>query len=147
MSALTNAAENALLLLLFNNTTWANIGDATGIVGSTVPGNFRISLHTADPTETGNQTSSEISYTGYARVSLARSGAAWTVTGNSVSPTANVDFGAMTAGAGGTVTFIGIGTDVSGAGNLILRLAVSPTIAVTTGVTPRITTATALTAE
>lgn len=140
--SLTNAAETAILQLLFENANWANIGDATGLRGSTAAGDWFVSLHTADPTETGNQTSSEISYTGYARVAVARSTAGWTVTGASVVPDANIDFGAMTGGAGGTVTWFGIGTASSGTGNLIFKGAVTPSIVVTTGVTPRLTTAT-----
>lgn len=73
MSA-SNAFETALLTLLFNNTNAANIGDATGLRGSTTAGVFYISLHTADPGETGSQTTSESAYTSYARVSVARSG-------------------------------------------------------------------------
>jgi hypothetical protein len=144
--SLTNAAETAILQLLFNNTNWANVGDATGLRGSSVAGDWFVSLHTADPTETGTQTTSEISYTGYARVAVARN-AAWTVSGNSVSPAANIDFGTMTAGAGGTATFMGIGTASSGAGNLVWKGAISPTIAVANGVTPRLTTATAVTVD
>ncbi|HYV99693.1 MAG TPA: hypothetical protein VE967_19695 [Gemmatimonadaceae bacterium] len=29
--SLGNAAENDLMLLIFNNTNWANLGDATGL--------------------------------------------------------------------------------------------------------------------
>ena len=59
---LVNTTTTNLLLLLLNNTTWANFGDATGIVGSTVAGSTYLSLHTANPGETGNQTTSEIAY-------------------------------------------------------------------------------------
>lgn len=61
--AMTNAAATAFLTLLFNNTDWANIGDAAGLQNSAVAGNFYLSLHTASPGETGNQTTNEISYT------------------------------------------------------------------------------------
>lgn len=142
----TNAAENALLLLIFNNTNWANVGDATGLRGSSSAGNFWLSLHTADPGEAGNQTTSETSYGSYARVSVARSGSGWTVTGNSVSPAAEVAFAAATSGTA-TITHVGIGTDSSGTGNLILRGAVTPNIAVSTGVTPRLTTSSAITLD
>jgi hypothetical protein len=145
--SLTNAAETAILQLLFENANWANIGDATGLRGSTAAGDWFVSLHTADPGETGTQTTSEISYTGYARMAVARSTAGWTVTGASVVPDANIDFGAMTGGAGGTVTHFGIGTALSGTGNLIFKGTVTPSIVVTTGVTPRLTTATAVTVD
>jgi len=141
MSALSNAAETALLELLFKNTNWANIGDATGLRGSSVAGVFYLSLHTADPGEGGNQGTNEISYTGYARVSVARSGAGFTVSGDNVSNAAEILFGAMTAGAGGTATYVGLGTDLSGAGNLLFKaLVTSPAsgLAISAGITPRI---------
>lgn len=119
MSA-SNAFETALLLLIFNNTNAANIGDATGLRGSTTAGVFYISLHTADPGEAGAQNTSETAYTGYARISVARSGAGFTVSGNSVSNAAIVAFGNCTASPGAALTHFGIGTDVSGAGNLIM---------------------------
>lgn len=133
--SLTNAAETALLTLLFNNTDWANIGDAAGLQNSATAGSFYVSLHTADPTETGTQTSSEATYTGYARVAVARSGAGWTVSGNNVSNAAAVTFGACTAGSS-SVTHFGIGTDSGGAGNLILKGALTATLAVSAGITP-----------
>jgi hypothetical protein len=114
---------------------------------SAVAGSLYVSLHTADPGEAGSQTTNEISYTGYARVAVARSGAGWAVTGNSVSPAAAVTFGAMTAGAGGTVTHFGVGTDPSGAGKLLYKGTVTPNVSVTNGVTPQLTTATAITED
>lgn len=143
----SNSWENALMLLLFNNTNAANIGDATGLRGSSTAGSLYVSLHTADPGEAGDQTTSEIAYTGYARVAIARSGAGFTVTANSVSPAADVTFGAMTAGAGGTVTHFGVGTASSGAGVLLYSGTVTPNISVVNGVTPIITTASTITED
>jgi hypothetical protein len=143
----SNAAETDWLKLLFNNTTWAGVGDAGGIVGSTAAGSLFVSLHTADPGEGGDQTTSEIAYTGYARVAVARSTGGWTVTNNSVSPVATISFGQMTAGAGGTVTHFGVGKSTSGAGELLYSGTVTPNIAVTNGVTPQLTTATAITED
>lgn len=143
----SNSAENNFLKLLFNNTGWANIGDATGLPGSASAGSLFVSLHTADPGEAGDQSTSEISYTGYARVAVARSSGGWTITNNSVSPVATISFGQMTAGTGGTVTHFGIGRATSGAGELLYSGTVSPNIAVTNGVTPQLTTATAITED
>lgn len=61
--AMTASAANNFLLNLFNNTTWANVGDATGIVGSGTAGSLYLSLHTSDPGESGDQSTNEISYT------------------------------------------------------------------------------------
>ena len=142
----TNAYENALLELVFKNTNFANVGDATGLRGSSTAGSFYVSLHTSDPGEAGDQTTNETSYTSYARVAVARSGSGWTVTGNSVSPAANVDFPECT-GSTATITHFGIGTASSGAGVLIYKGAVSPSISVSTGVTPRLTTSSAVTED
>jgi hypothetical protein len=142
----TNTWENALLELVFKNTNAANIGDATGLRGSSTAGSFYVSLHTGDPGEAGNQTTSETAYTSYARVAVARSGSGFTVTGNSVSPAANVDFPECT-GSTSTITHFGIGTASSGAGVLLYKGAVSPSISVSTGVTPRLTTASAVTED
>lgn len=137
MSA-TNAFEAALLSLIFENANAANVGDATGLRGSSTAGVFYISLHTADPGETGSQTTSEANYTGYARVSVARSTAGWSVTGTAPTTVANdavVTFGACTAGSS-TVTYFGIGSDSSGAGNLFMSGALTASLAVTSGITP-----------
>ena len=52
MSA-TNVFENGLLSLIFENANYANVGDATGLRGSSTAGSFYISLHTAYPGLTG----------------------------------------------------------------------------------------------
>ena len=142
----SNAFENALLLLAFNNTNIANVGDATGLRGSTTAGSLYLSLHTADPGEAGSQTTSEAAYTSYARVAVARSGAGFTVTGNSVSPAATVSFPAGTGGTG-TATHFGIGTDSSGAGTLLYSGTLTPNIVMGNGITPQLTTATAVTED
>jgi hypothetical protein len=63
----------------------------------------------------------------------------------SASPNAAITFGAMTAGAGGTATHAAVGTLASGTGKLLWRGALSPTIAVSAGVTPSIGTTSAIT--
>ncbi len=110
-------------------------GDAAGLQNSAAAGSFYVSLHTADPGEAGDQTTSEANYTGYARVAVARSGAGWTVSGGNVSNAAAVTFGACTAGSS-TCTYFGIGSDLSGAGNLFFKGALTASLAVTAGITP-----------
>lgn len=132
----SNVFENDLLLLLFNNTNIADVGDATGIRGSTAAGSLYVSLHTADPGEAGTAVTSETAYTGYARVAVARSGAGFTVTGNSVSPAANVTFGECTASPGGALTHFGIVNTASGAGKLLYSGTLTPNITMATGVIP-----------
>lgn len=138
--------ENGMLLLFFNNTNFANLGDATGIRGSSTAGSFYFSLHTADPGEAGTQTTSEIGYTSYARVAVARSSGGFTVTANSVSPVAAVTFPAGTGGSG-TASYFGLGSASSGTGILLYSGTITPNIVCGSGVTPQLTTATAITED
>lgn len=130
-----NTFENDILKLIFNATAIANLADNAATSPLT---NLYLSLHTADPGEAGDQTTNEISYTGYARKALTRDASGWTVTGNSVSPAADQSFPASTGGTGGTVTYVAVGTASSGTGKLLYSGALSPTIAVSNGVTPKI---------
>jgi hypothetical protein len=140
----SNAWETALLQLLFENTNAANIGDATGLRGSTTAGSLYFSLHTASPGETGDQTTNEIAYTSYARVAVARSSSGWTVTADAVAVDANVSFPAGTGGSG-TATHWGLGTASSGAGVLLYYGTISPNIVCGSGVTPVLTAGTVVT--
>lgn len=130
--------ENDLLLLVFNNTTASGIGDATGLVGSTGVGSLYISLHSSDPGETGNQSTNEISYTGYARVAVARTSGGWTVSGTTptqVTNAATINFGQCTAGTA-TAAYVGVGTSVSGAGKLLYSGALGSSLSISTNITP-----------
>ena len=135
--------ENDLLKLIFNGTAIANIADNAATSPLT---NLFVSLHTADPGEAGSQTTSETAYTSYARVSVARTTGGWTVTANSVSPVANIAFPSCTGGTA-TITHFGVGTATSGAGKLLYKGTVTPSIAVTSGVTPTLTTASTITED
>lgn len=140
----TNTFENAWLLHLFNNSDIASVGDATGLRGSSTAGSLYVSLHTSDPGETGSQTTNECAYTDYARVAVARSGSGWTVTNDTVNPAAEISF-PQASGGTETVTHFGVGTASSGAGVLLYKGTVTANISVTTGVTPILTVATAIT--
>lgn len=138
-----NTFENDWLKLIFNATAIANIADNAASSPLT---NLYVSLHTADPGEAGDQTTSEATYTSYARVAVARTSGGFTVTGNSVSPAANIDFPAATGGTN-TITHFAIGTASSGAGKLLYSGTVTPNISVSSGVTPRLTTASTVTED
>lgn len=135
-----NTFENDWMKLIFQATAIANIADNAAAAPLT---NLYVSLHTADPGEAGSQTTSECAYTSYARVAVARTSGGWTVTNNSVSPAANIDFPQATGGSE-TVTHFVVGTLVSGAGKLLYSGTVTPNIAVSNGVTPRLTTSSAI---
>jgi len=132
----SNSWETALLNLVFNNTDAANIGDATGLRGSSSAGSFYVSLHTADPGEAGNQTTNECAYTSYARVAVARSGAGWTVSGNAVTNAALIQFPQCT-GSSETATHFGIGTASTSTGVLLYKGALSASLAISSGIQPQ----------
>lgn len=138
-----NTFENDWLKLIFNATAIANIADNAGSSPLT---DLQVSLHTSDPGEAGDQTTNECAYTSYARVAVARSGSGWTVTNNSVSPAANIDFPAATGGSE-TATHFAVGTASSGTGKLLYSGTVTPNIAISSGVTPRLTTASTITED
>ena len=137
----SNAFETALLQLIFENSNIANLGDATGVRGSSTAGSLYFSLHTSDPGEAGDQTTNEVAYTSYARVAVARSSSGWTVSGNAVAVDADVTFPAGTGGSG-TATHWGLGTASSGAGVLLYKGSISPSIVCGSGVTPKLTAGT-----
>lgn len=135
---MTTAEAANLLKLLFQNVAWANVGDASGLQPSAAAGSFYISLHTADPTVTGDQTTSESAYTNYARQAVARSsGAGWDIASATITNKAAITYPACGA-SGSTVTYVGIGTASTLAGHLIASGALtSPSsLAISNGITP-----------
>ena len=134
MSA-TDVFENGLLSLIFENANYANVGDATGLRGSSTAGVFYISLSTGTLTDASTQSTTEATYTSYARKSVARSTAGWTVSSGTVSNDAAVTFDACTGGSS-TVTDFGIGSDLSGTGNLFIYGSLTASRAISSGITP-----------
>lgn len=130
-----------LVALIFNGTTIANI--AINATASPLTSLF-VSLHTANPGASGNQTTSECAYTGYARQPVTRSGAGFTCTANVVVPANSVSFPACTAGSE-TATYFAIGTALTSTGKLLYVGTVSPSIVITVGVLPVLTTASTVT--
>lgn len=131
----SNTFENELLLLIFNNTDIANVGDAAGLQNSATAGSLYVALHTADPGEAGTATTSEATYTSYARVAVARSGAGWTVSGNAVSNAAAINFPACTGGSN-TITYFSVVKETSGASVILYSGALTASLAVSSGITP-----------
>lgn len=135
MSA-SDSMENGLMELIFKNTAFANIGDAGGLQPSGTAGSLYVSLHTGDPTDAGDQTSSECNYGDYARVAVARSAAGWTVTTNTAENAGAVTFPQASSG-NNTATHFGIGTGSSGAGVLLFSAALDASLAISNGITPQ----------
>lgn len=135
--------ENDLLKLIFNGTAIANLAQN----GTSPVTSLYVSLHTADPGDAGTQGASEANYISYARVAVARTTGGWTAaTAGSTSPVSNISFPAATSGTN-TITHFGIGMAISGATTLLYSGTVSPSIAVSNGVTPILTTSTTITED
>jgi hypothetical protein len=133
---------NSILGLILNATAWANV--AINATSSPIT-NIYVSGHTADPTAAGNQTSSELAYTSYARVAVARTTSGWSApSAGASSPVANITFPTGTGGSG-TLLYWGIGGNSTGAGVLFFSGTVSPAITCGNGVTPILTTASTIT--
>jgi len=141
--SMADSLERDLLKLIFNATALADLAENDSSSPST---SLYVSLHTADPGDSGTQSTSETSYAAYARKAVARTTSGWTVTANSVSPVSNIVFAQCTSGLA-TITHFGIGTASSGAGYLMFSGTVTSNISVLAGVSPVLTTATTITLD
>lgn len=118
-----NQTETDLVAKIFNNTAipWDAIT------------NIFVSLHTADPGEAGTQLTSEATFTGYARVSVARTAGGWTVSAGAATNAALVQFPQCTAGSS-TITYVCVGTLTSGAGQILYSGALSSSLSISAGI-------------
>jgi len=138
---IANVTENAILELVYRATTWA--GYAQNIT-TTAQTNVGFSLHTADPSDTGTATASEVTYTGYVRVNVSRSSAGFSavVTDSpGIQTVSAVTFTAGTAGTGIVSFFATAGSNATpptGAQSILWSGAVSPVINTGSGVTPQL---------
>lgn len=142
-----NTFENELLAHILENADIALIGDATGLRGSTTPGSLHFALHTADPGEAGDQTTSEVAYTGYARTALARTGASWTISGDGTAALAAILSFPQRTDAGGavTATHFSVGTAATGTGKILYKGTITPNIIINQNTTPQLGTGTVIT--
>lgn len=140
MAAVTTATGDKFLKLYGQATNWSLIADNTATTPAT---NIYLSLHTASPGVSGNQTTSEIAYTSYARVAVARTSSGFDESALALTLHALTSFPAGTGGSG-TATNYGYGLSASGTGTLDFFGTLSPSVVTGSGVTPQCTTATSL---
>lgn len=118
MASFTVGTDTALAQLLFNATTWTSIAQNTSSSPAT---QLYISLHNADPGDTGNQSTNETIYTNYARVAVARTTSGFTISGSEpvlVQNAAAITFPQCGA-TGDTLTHWGVGLAAAGTGTLL----------------------------
>lgn len=122
----SNAFENDLLLKVFQDTafSWDAITD------------LFLALHSADPGEAGNQTTNEVAYGSYARVTIARDATGWDVVGPVASNDDLAQFPQASSGSV-TATHVSIGTLVSGAGEILYSGALNSSLPIATGIQPQ----------
>ena len=128
----TNAI--GILKLIYQAVNFANIADNT--VTSPIT-NLFVSLHTANPGATGNHQTSEAAYTGYARVAVVRTSSGWSISGETISNVAAINFPASSSGPE-VETYVGVGTLTSGAGVLLWFGQLTASLTVNNGITPSI---------
>jgi hypothetical protein len=139
MAGFTNQTEDDILDLTFTNVDAPNWGDGPGLQNSATEGSLYLSLHLTDALTDASvaQTDNETSYTGYARQAVARNVSNWTVSNPNVTNDNLIQFGSMTAGGPVTITDVGIGSAVSGAGYLFIYGQVTSDLIVNNGVNPQ----------
>ena len=133
----STAFANDLQELIFQGAAIAALAGITTLY---------IGLHTAEPGVGGTQSTNEIAYTSYARKAIPRDNTGFTVTGNAAFLAALAAFVAGTGGSG-TATHFSVGTSASGAGYLMHFGAITSPIVCGSGITPILTTATAITED
>lgn len=119
-----NTTEADYVAFMFNATAMPSYGSI-----------LYVSLHTADPGEAGNQTTSECAYGAYARVAVTRDTDGWDVVGNQASNDDQITFPECTSGSE-TITHVAIGTASSGTGQILYSGALTDSIAVSLNITP-----------
>jgi hypothetical protein len=141
--SISNTTETAILKLVYQAVAWGNYADNAASSPET---NIVVALHTADPGDAGAMNTTEIAYTSYARVNVARTTGGWSESSGTVSPVANIDFPAGTGGSG-TATHFSTGKSGGGAAAILWSGTVTPNIVTGNGVTPRLTTASTITLD
>ncbi len=111
MAGFTNLAETDWLDHFLTNTTFPNVGDAAGLLASAAPGSFDVALNVLDAITDASTvlTDNEVAYTGYVRDTILRTTGGWTVTGDTASNDALMQFCEMTAGGPDTITDVSMG--------------------------------------
>lgn len=119
--------ENDVLAYLFNATAMPSYGASA-----------YVSLHTADPGESGTQETNETSYTDYTRMAVVRSTSGWDApTGGQTANAALIQFPVCGAGASQTITHVVIGTTSTGSGQILYSGALNSSLTVSEGVQPQ----------
>ena len=123
----SNTTETDILAKVFQATELSWDGNT----------NLYVSLHTADPTDTGSQTAFEANYGSYDRVTVARDATGWDVSGDTASNDDLLQFPQASSGSN-TITHVAIGTaDHPTGGQIIYSGELNSPLTVSTGIQPQ----------
>lgn len=135
--------ETDILALLLTATAISQVADNASSSALTATW---VSLHTADPGETGTQGTNESAYGGYTRIAVTRSTAGWVVASGAASPVSAITFPEANSTSTSTLTHFAVGlASASTGGKIFYSGAISPNISIGSGVQPRLTTASSIT--
>ena len=120
----SNATETSILSYIFTAVapSWAAATD------------LDIHLHTADPGDAGNSSTSEATYGSYALVTVSRAISAWTVTGDTATNDNLIQFPQCSSGSN-TITHVSV--TPSGSTEILYSGALSSSLSVSTGIQPQ----------
>jgi len=99
--------------------------------------NLYVSLHTADPTAAGDQTTNETSYTNYTRMAVAKTVAGWTISGVQASNAGLIQFAVCGAVPGAAITYVAVGLLPAGAGQILYSGILAVPLVIATLVQPQ----------
>ncbi len=97
--------------------------------------NVYVALHTADPGEAGTQLTSETAYTNYARQPIVKA-TGWTDGGSEFTNSALIQF-PVCGVTGSTISYVSVGTLISGAGQILYSGQLSADLAVALNIQPQ----------
>lgn len=130
----SNATEQDLLEYIFRRTAIPWAGDTVAY----------LALHTADPGEAGDQQTSEIAYTGYARVALNLDGVTtpyWERTASRINNQSLIQFGKCTGGSlPTTATHWSLGRTLASNGQILYKGQLTDPLVVNLNVRPQFPT-------
>lgn len=134
---LSNSFANQILKLILAGQAIPGFAAAPGTGNLT---QLWVGMHTSDPGADGTQETAECNYTGYTRIAINRNSLSWTFSeaNASASPVARIEFPEVRGGNQQEATYLSFGTSRTGAGQLLLRGKLDPSVTCKLGVTPGI---------
>lgn len=121
----SNTTENDTLKVILKGVSPSYLGNT----------NVYVALHSADPGEAGDQSTSEVAYTNYARQPIVKA-TGWTDSGSEFSNAALIQF-PVCGVTGATARYVSVGTLVSGTGQILYSGQLSADLSIGENIQPQ----------